>query len=293
MKKSIGILALVGFLLAGCRLNRVIDLTTLSAIEETRFDQLTTAALLQQARVLDWLDRLQTDLKAALLDYHVDHEGTPAATLLKGAALPIARDTAYEEIRRHFDDWMVKSGAFAALTLLDAEGDAVLSTDASMEGQNYAAQAIFQKGMEAFYVQSPRCAEAGNRVMIAVSRPIINAEGETLGVLVGYANLDALAGLMTADAGLGETGETYLVGADFALLTPSRDPDAYPDRRNGRDGIYVLTDATARAAGDRADGFGVYASYHGETVLGVYHWLPELGVALIAEMTWAEALGEW
>jgi GAF domain-containing protein len=92
--------------------------------------------------------------------------------------------------------------------------------------------------------------------------------------------MDTLSKIMLERAGLGQTGETYLVGTNHAMLTESR---------SGEEGIYVRTEGASAAIGNHAHGAGVYDGYRGEPVVGVYRWLPELEVALLAEQGQAEA----
>ncbi len=55
-----------------------------------------------------------------------------------------------------------------------------------------------------------------------ISTPIINSAGKTAGVLVFQMPIEKLNNLMQQTAGLGETGETYLVGSDFLMRSDSR-----------------------------------------------------------------------
>jgi PAS domain S-box-containing protein len=79
------------------------------------------------------------------------------------------------------------------------------------------------------------------------------------------------------------TGETYLVGSNAALLTEVR--------ASGENPGYVRTQGTAAAIENRGNGSGAYDNYRGVSVLGVYHWLPELQIALLAEQAQSEAFG--
>jgi nitrate/nitrite-specific signal transduction histidine kinase len=84
--------------------------------------------------------------------------------------------------------------------------------------------------------------------------------------------------------GLGDTGETYLVGSNYRLLTYLRRPGyMIPD-------TYVRTAGTEAALESRRTGSAAYESYAGDKVIGVYSWVPGLQVALVAEQKEAEAL---
>jgi signal transduction histidine kinase len=90
---------------------------------------------------------------------------------------------------------------------------------------------------------------------------------------------------MLERAGLGNTGETYLVASNYVMLTEPRYPvegflDAY----------YVFSDGAKAALDDHANGSGVYVNHRGVKVVGVYRWLPTLEVALLAEQAEHEAM---
>lgn len=105
-----------------------------------------------------------------------------------------------------------------------------------------------------------------------------------MGVLAGRASMATLNEIMLERAGLGETGETYLLGPNHALLTGLR--FGTPD---GGVGTYVRTEGADVALEAHSNGSRLYNGYRGVPVVGVYHWLPGLQVALLAEQNQSEA----
>lgn len=55
-----------------------------------------------------------------------------------------------------------------------------------------------------------------------ISTPVLDEDGELLGVLAFQMPIDRLDEILQDSAGLGETGETFLVGQDFLMRTDSR-----------------------------------------------------------------------
>ena len=88
------------------------------------------------------------------------------------------------------------------------------------------------------------------------------------GVLAGVANLDALNDIMRERAGLGDTGETYLVGSDYLMLTKPRDPRL--------EELPPVNTQGARLALRGMTGSGLYENYQSPavSVVGVYRWIP-------------------
>ena len=95
--------------------------------------------------------------------------------------------------------------------------------------------------------------------------------GKIIGILAGRANNQTLNEILLERAGLGKTGQTYLVGANYVLVTKLSNGQAY---------LTVRTQGAVDAIASRANGSGVYSNALGEQVVGVYHWMPELHVAL-------------
>jgi signal transduction histidine kinase len=102
---------------------------------------------------------------------------------------------------------------------------------------------------------------------------IAGRDGEALGLLIGWLDLDHLIADLHATVDLGETGEVYLV-----------DPGgmAFPHGR-------VIEGEGIQAALAGSDVEGLYENYESIPVIGVYRWMPDLGLALISEQTQEES----
>ncbi len=147
---------------------------------------------------------------------------------------------------------------------------------------------------------------------------IVRDGSESVGVIVVQIPPDQLTSLMTgggrwAEVGLGETGETFVVGRDLRLRSDARgwieDPQAHLDRlrSNGDEevadavaaiGSTVLVQPVATEAVETALGgarfVGSSSDAFGETVLAVAAPLPVVGLdwVVVAEISRDEALAE-
>jgi diguanylate cyclase (GGDEF)-like protein len=117
---------------------------------------------------------------------------------------------------------------------------------------------------------------------VNVSRPVFDVDENVRGVLVGRASPKKLNEIMLQRAGLGTTGETYLVGKNALLLTESRFDDSNPR-------VWIRTPGVEEVAATQIDSSGLYENYRGRPVVGVYHWQPTLQMVLVAEQEQAEA----
>ncbi len=125
-----------------------------------------------------------------------------------------------------------------------------------------------------------------------LATPVFDGERK-VGVAVFQLPIDRLNQIMGERAGLGETGETYLVGSDHLMRSDSYlDPEnhtvvasfADPDRGS------VRTEAVARAL-EGETGADVIEDYNGNPVLSAFAPVENHGLrwALLAEMDVAEA----
>jgi methyl-accepting chemotaxis protein len=143
-----------------------------------------------------------------------------------------------------------------------------------------------------------------------IAAPVFSANDERLGVIIYQLPIDRVDRAATfdgrqQDAGLGKSGESYLVGQDFKARTNSRfiadlkdgvgrrsfvDTDAKTVKQTSIGTLTVDTIGT-RAAFQGAGSDG-YPDYRGTPVLGAYRSIDVLGrrFAVIAEIDTAEAL---
>ncbi|MBN1286398.1 MAG: GAF domain-containing protein [Anaerolineae bacterium] len=250
--------------------------------------QLESVAALKGEEITTWIGMLKIDLSNVLSD---PESITQVQNLLSDSSLPASQLFAYDKLKEHFSQTVRRAERFDELFLLNTDGEVVLSTDPIQENKLFNTQPFFQVGRTGAYIQPPTYYQAQGQVSIVFSEPVYNQEGVVIGVMAGRADLKALNEIMVEQTGLGSTGETYLVGANKALLTESRFGfDRYPDWRQGDAGVYIDTEMVSRALEAKDRGTGIYRSYRGADVIGVYRWVSQFWVVLVAEQELSEAL---
>lgn len=243
------------------------------------FDKLESVATLKESEIDSWLQGLATDLNVELAR---ESSRERMSLLLQAAPGTPDFQTAHDAQVARFRQSIELRKDFEELFLMDLEGQVVLSTDPAQQGKLHSTQAFFKRGLKDIYMQPPLYSVSHGRVLVVLAHPVTDDQGQVLGVLAGRANMARLSEIMRERTGMGETGETYLVGGNKALLTESRFAE---------DVSYVRTRGTANAIESQANASGVYEGYRGALVVGVYHWLPELQIALMAEQDRSEAFG--
>ncbi len=178
-----------------------------------------------------------------------------------------ARDALYLQLQ----SLLSQDSTFRSLAVLDSEGDVLVSAGSmgveSLSGQMPALEA----GREVAFQPTPFYADADAGLI--ATRRIVDQDGETVGWLAGWLSLNGLIADLRAVSSLGETGEIYLVDASGMALPQGREVSS--------PGI------DSALAGGQAE--GLYDSYAGVPVIGVYRWMPDLGLVLAMEQSQDEA----
>lgn len=251
--------------------------------EDKIFDQLESVAALKESQVNTWIGTLQGELDNVLFE---ESRFSLASSLMLASdkLSPSVREDTYGHLRDDLKRLINRTGRFEEIFLMNRQGQTVLSTDPAQEGKIQNNQTYFKEGLKSAYVQSPRYFPSLGQVLVIFAQPVIDTDGQVLGVLAGRASLEVLSQIMVERAGLGDTGETYLVASNQALLTESKFQGFKPGE------TYVRSQGVNLALQEKTGGFGLYNDYRNVPVYGVYRWIPSLQVALLAEQDQAEAL---
>ncbi len=112
-----------------------------------------------------------------------------------------------------------------------------------------------------------------------VGGPIHTKDGAFAGAIVFRVNLGFLDKMVSTYQGLGNyTADVYLVSSDGAILTQSQAHKFVATR-----GMKAEYDGARKALTTRTGGWSVYPSYHGESVIGSWSWIPDAEWAVMAE----------
>lgn len=109
--------------------------------------------------------------------------------------------------------------------------------------------------------------------------PVHAEDGEVIGIILAILDVSGtLDPILTDRAGLGDTGETYLVNEKGRIVTESKYLDPAEASRQSFDTFGI------RSALQHKDGTAIYTNYAGREVVGSYLWLPRYRWALLVEM---------
>jgi signal transduction histidine kinase len=195
-------------------------------------------------------------------------EGDSTDSTVSGPGLAAAaRDTLHLQLQT----LLVEDPVFCCLAVLDSKGRVLASAGSGDVASLAEWTPALEPGQDA--ALQPATLDPDAEAGLVVVQRIAGQDGETLGVVAGWLSLgDLIADLQTI-GDLGETGEVYLVDPDGMALP--------------RGQVVSSPGIEAALAGGRVE--GLYENYAGVPVIGVYRWVPELGLALVAEQGQNEA----
>ena len=261
-------------------ISAVTDLLASRDAHDRVVGQLESVATLKEQELDSWTAGLGLNL-----DIVLSGGGIRADLRGLGVSRPGSRayGRAYRNALRRFVWASERISLFEELFFMGPRGQVLLSTDRGHEGQQLGVSDYFTQGLRGEFIQEPSYSLSLDEMTVVASCPVFY-RGVLLGVLAGRANLHSLNAIMVQHAGLGDTGETYLVGSNHALLTDLRHPGyVIPD-------TYIRTYGAHAALDDGRSGHAAYVGYARDRVIGVYRAIPRLKVALLAEQGEAEAL---
>jgi nitrate/nitrite-specific signal transduction histidine kinase len=247
-------------------------------------EQLESVATIKEAELNTWVKSLEGEVATAAASADASRS---MRELLSAEADDADRMAAYQKLHQWFEQVVEQSPRLDELLLLDLDTRVVLSTQWQNEGRfgGPGSQLYFPRGLRGEYLSPPSYTMLVGDLAVMAVRPVLDENGQALGVLGGRAGPSGLSEIMSERTGLGETGETYLVTTSHVMLTEPRFPR---DRWSTLE--YVFTEGAHYALEEVKNGSGAYSNYRGQRVLGVYHWLPDLQLALLAEQWEAEAM---
>ncbi|MEH2302014.1 MAG: ATP-binding protein [Nostoc sp.] len=254
------------------------------ALKQAAFEKLSAAATLKEEEITRWFEDQQRDF---LLVTQFQDGQNNFQILLNSKASDANYRNAYKVLSNYLTDMAKIKPSLGEIYIIDRSNRIILSTNKQREGQyEISAKVTYIEQIQAgdsfapiFYVSPITC-----KPSVTFATPLRDAAKVRQGVLLADLNLDRIDQIVRERTGLGNSGETYLVGS---LVTKnafiSKEKDKTPDFSKGVSSQGI--DAAMSGISEQ----GLYPNYAGVLVIGVYHWLNDQDLALIVEMNQEEA----
>ncbi|MGG6298329.1 ATP-binding protein [Leptolyngbya sp. AN02str] len=259
-----------------------------NSLEKEVINRLTVAAKLKSYQLDEWAEQQLRDI---LLVSQEAAMQSSIRTLLTTSPDQPAYRAARQELNRLTTSLIEIKPNLRSIRITRNSGYVVFaSDDPSLEGSyrplgdpaTYFTRDRLDIVVPNFYI-SPKTQKAA----ITVATPIMDQQGDRMAALVADLNLDEVDTLIRDNTGLGATAETYLVGQ-------AKGKTIFISKQAGNDSGEAAPSEAINSEGinraiEQQSGFGRYTNYEGVPVVGVYRWLPEQNLALLAEISQTEA----
>ena len=246
------------------------------------FRQLNTIILLKSEQITTWQNGLLAGISAIVpstssvsqIEYFF--EANRNSTDINGYSF-------VDEINKSFRSLVDDTEMFTEIFLMDPQWKIYLSTNPNHQSKVESSRIYFQSDLENSHF-SPLFIDPETRMITQVLiLPIVNNSGDIVAIMGGKVDLSSLTAILSQELALGETNELFIVLPNRRLLI-TNNFDANKDENT-----LASSSGIDKALG-QINGQGIYQGHHGYPVIGVYRWLPDLQVALIAEQSQNEAL---
>jgi methyl-accepting chemotaxis protein len=242
-------------------------------------------------------ERLKTDETGAMADYRALYLGNPGQTNAGDGSSYSAAHARYHPMFKHYletygyyDIFLVEphSGTIIyTVTKEDDFGTSLRHGKYADTNISRAFQAVLKATGRDFTTLEDFAYYEPSDEPAAFVASLIYDGSDMVGVLIFQLSIKQIDTIMQERAGMGETGETYLVGADKLMRTNSRFIEGEQTTILARE----IDTLTANKALDGDEGVEVAPDYRGETVLSAYKPLnvADMGWVILAEVDEAEA----
>jgi signal transduction histidine kinase/CheY-like chemotaxis protein len=255
------------------------------ALKQAAFNRLSVAATLKEEEIGRWFEDQQRDF--LLVTQHPELQRN-IKILLSGKIT----DPNYLAADKILSNYLISvtqtKPALREIFILDRSNQIVLSTDKQRKGNyeilanvSYFERVELKDTFAPIFYVSP----VTGKPSVTLATPLRDAAGVRQGIVLAHLNLDRIDRIVRERTGLGNSGETYLVGSlvsknAFISKAEKTEAQEFPEG---------ISSQGIDAAMSGVSGSGLYRNYAKLPVIGVYRWLNEQDLALLVEMQQEEA----
>jgi len=251
-----------------------------SIIEKEIVSHLTSINILKESELKSWISDKKNSIellaaspyfKDEFAEMIVQHDPENPVHLLMHKALK----------EGYFFPFIERENFTELFIIRQDDGIVLISTDNKQEGKYKADMLYFIHGKTETFVQNVYYSVSLQQPAMTISAPLKGRNDNLIAVLAGNVDLADLSEIIGRMSGLHETEDTYLVNKFNFFITDPKFGKGYALNKA------VFTDGV-EAALKHQDGFALYDDYRGEPVIGVFHWIPEVELAIITEINQVE-----
>lgn len=255
------------------------------ALKTSVFERLSVVATLKEDELNRWVN---DQLRDVLFIAQIPRVQSQGEALFNHAQTDTAYQAASADLFQYLTSIIADKPGLQELFILDQNGRVIISTHKNNAGADQSAENYFIRGRELMFpasnfVQNVYTLPATGKPTMTIVVPFFGETEQRLGLLAAHLYLERMNHIILNRTGLGQSGETYLVDKNHTFVSEARFRSQHVEFPQG------LHTQGIDAAVAGTDGVGLYSNYEGSPVIGVYRWLDEWEMALLAEMRQDEA----
>ncbi|MGK7875892.1 MAG: ATP-binding protein [Xenococcaceae cyanobacterium] len=255
-----------------------------NSLKQSAFNRLSVAATLKDEEISRWFEYQQRDF--LLITQFPDVQAQLKFLLTHPASAPDYQ-AAYAVLSKYLEGITEIKPNLQEISVLNISSRVILSTDKIREGK-YSPPVNFTY-FERIDPEDPvipifHVSPITGKLSVTFATPVQDQVGNPIGIISVQLNLERVDQIIRERSGLGETGESYLVGSlvtGNAFISKAQSETEQELENVSSPGI--------ESALLGVSGSGLYRNYAGVPVVGVYRWLNDRDIALLVEMEQAEA----
>ena len=264
-------------------------------LKKSLYDRLSVAATLKEEELSQWFQTQRNDI--LLLARLPEIESQAEILLSEAVAAPEQangeseqpsdteiKQAAKKQLADYLRDIVVFKPDLAEVSIVADDGTVLFSTNQESNNtkQGISANATYfadasDKITPIFYTS-----DTTGTTAITFATPVLDGAKNRLGILLATLDLQDVDSLIQERTGLGKTGTTYLVGQ-------SDDQNVFIASQQVKESDREVDSFAIDTAMAGESGAGLYQNHAGEPVIGVYRWLEDQSLALLAEIDQREA----
>ena len=256
-----------------------------NALQAAAFDRLNVASTLKEKEIIRWFDLQRKDF---LFIIQFPGVRTKLNTILDSQESGSEYDKAYEFISKYLEKINRNKPNLQDISILNRSNKIILSTNKKYEGKyellanTSDIEKVGQgnKFATLFYFSSEK-----QKPVVTLAKTLRNSARERQGIVLMNLNLKRIDEIVRESAGLGKSGETYLVGP----LGKSKKTFIAKSQTSNQENIQNISSEGIDLALSGVSSSGEYKNYLEVPVLGEYRWLDDQGLALLVEISQQEA----
>lgn len=207
----------------------------------------------------------------------------PSSLLLSSPVTSPERTNAYAELASFLPQLVSRLIYTDEIFIIGMNGTIAVSSNPIHEGRSVATDLFFTQGSSKTLAITEYSTTPDGKPAIIIATPLFDMQGKRIGVLASRLSFAHIDRIILERTGLGASGETYLVDRSGRIVSDTS------LTQNGTSFPLVQSEGIDSALRGK-DGSGSYLNYAGVPVVGVYRWVDNQDMALVAEMSEDEAL---